>query len=131
MYGGANVCLGVGCWGWGVEVAKEDLLVECRNLLLSVVLQIRSWLCVYSADPYKIIDHFFQFGTMSGAAKSGCSLMHLVWFACIWVIWKERNDMIFCRKENHQVHLLEKIKFLSFWWFKAHIIFHYSFHNWC
>jgi len=35
-------------------------------------------------------------------------------------------------KNNSPVQLLEKIKFLSFWWFKAKfVVFHYTFHNRC
>ena len=81
---------------------------------------------------FYIVDHFYQFGTISGGAKSRRSLMHLFRVACVWVIWKERNDMIFSGKENYPLQLLEKVKLLSFWWFKAHtVFFHYSFHNWC
>jgi len=93
---------------------------------------VRNWLCVYSVDHYSIVDHFYQFGTLSGGSKSRCSLMHMFWFATIWVIWKERNDRIFGGQVNHPLQLLEKIKLLSFWWFKANaLVFHFSFHNWC
>jgi len=81
---------------------------------------VRDWLGVYTADHYNIVDHFYQFGTIFGGAKSRGSLMHLVWFACVWVIWKERTDMIFYGKENYPVQFLEKIKSLTFWWFKDH-----------
>jgi len=38
------------------------------------------------------------------------------------VIWKERNDKIFHGKENALIKLSEKIKLLSFWWFKANFV---------
>jgi len=58
--------------------------------------------------------------------------MHLIWFATVWVLWKERNDRIFNGKERSHYQLLEAIKLLSFWWFKAKFtVFPYCFHNWC
>ena len=93
---------------------------------------VRNWLDVYSADPSNIVDHFFQFGYVAGFAKSRTSFMHLIWFACSWAIWKERNDKLFCNKENPPMKLLENVKLLSFWWFKAHdVSSHYSFYMWC
>jgi len=58
--------------------------------------------------------------------------MHLIWFATVWVFWKERNDRIFGGKENSPIQLLETVKLLSFWWVKAkYVVFHNRFHNWC
>ena len=112
----------------GVVFRKQRIIFFF--VLLSVWLDlaiVRNWLCVYSVDPHNIVDHFIQFGNISGGAKSRYSLMHLVWF-----IWKERNGKIFCGKENYPLQLLKKVKLLSFWWFKADsLAFHYSFHNWC
>jgi len=35
-------------------------------------------------------------------------------------------------KQSSLAQLLENVKFLPFWWFKANVaVFHYSFHNWC
>jgi len=83
-------------------------------------------------DPANIMDHFYLFGTSSGFARARCSLMQLILFASSWVIWKERNDRLFRLTENAPAKLLENVKFLSFWWFKAKVVnFHYSFHNCC
>jgi len=58
--------------------------------------------------------------------------MHLIWFANVWVLWKERNDRIFREQERSPTQLLKAIKLLSFWWFRAKfIVFPYCFHNWC
>jgi len=44
------------------------------------------------------------------------------------MIWKEREDMIFHRKENDPIQLLKKIKLLFFWWFIANfVVFPYQF----
>lgn len=37
---------------------------------------VRNWLGVYSADPFNIVDYFYQFATSSGYGKSRCSLLH-------------------------------------------------------
>jgi len=87
---------------------------------------------VYTADPANIIDHLYQFGTCAGYAKSRCSFMHLIWFATVWVIWKERNDRIFRGIQKSPIQLLENVKLISFWWLKAkNIAFYYSFHFLC
>jgi len=56
---------------------------------------VRNWLGVYAADPSTIVDHFLQFGTSSGYAKSRRFFMFLIWLARFWVIWKEKNYMLF------------------------------------
>jgi len=101
--------------------------IECPSL---IVLQlfghvwqlVRNWSGVYSADPSTIVDHFLQFGTSSGLAKSWYSFMYLIWFASSWVIWKEKNDRLFRGKENIPFQLLESIKLLFFWWYKAQFV---------
>jgi hypothetical protein len=93
---------------------------------------VRHWLGAYSADPSRIMDHFLRLDNLPGYTKSKCSFMLLIWFVTSWVIWKERNDRIFHGKENTPIHLLEKIKLLFFWWFKANfVVFPYQFYTWC
>lgn len=114
----AQMCV-AGC---GFEETENHLFLSCP-LFGQIWQLVRNWLCVYSPDHYNIVDHFCRFGALSGGANSRRSLMHLFWFACVWVIWKERNDMIFSGKDNSPLQLLEKVKLLSFWWFKAHVVF--------
>lgn len=93
---------------------------------------VRNWLGVFSVDPPFILDHFIQFGSSIGYGKSRCSFMHLIWYATTWVIWKDRNARIFRGTQSSLMQLLENVKQLSFWWFKASSVsFHYSFYNWC
>jgi hypothetical protein len=99
----AQICV-AGC---GLQETENHLFLSCP-LFGQMWQLVRNWLCVYSADHYTIVDHFYQFGTLYGGAKTRCSLMHLFWFATVWVIWKERNNRIFCDKENHPLQLLEK-----------------------
>lgn len=93
---------------------------------------VRNWLGVYYADPSTNVDHFLRFRTCSGHVKSRCSFMSLIWFASSCVIWKERNYRIFKGKEKSPYQLLESIKLISFWWFKAKFaVFYYKFNDWC
>lgn len=45
--------------------------------------------------------------------------MHLIWFACVWVIWQDINDRIFNIKEKIMTQLLDKVKYMSLWWLKT------------
>jgi len=115
-----------------LHVKSETHLFLSSHFFSQLWQLVRNWFGVYSANPSNIMDHFYHLGTSSGYGKSRCSLMHLIWFACSWVLWKERNDRLFQNKENSSTQILENIKLLSFWWFKAASVnFYYRFHNWC
>ena len=63
-------------------------------------------------DPSPIVDHFHQFGYSIGFEKSRCSLVHLIWFATTWVIWKERNDINFRGTQSSLAQLSENVKLM-------------------
>nr|ABD28363.1 hypothetical protein MtrDRAFT_AC148289g7v2 [Medicago truncatula] len=92
---------------------------------------VHHWLSVPLVNPLSISNHYLQFRISSGFAIFRCSFMHLLWFASIWVIWKEMNARIFRAKESTMHQLLENIKLISFSWFKANSIsFYYKFYDW-
>jgi len=123
----ASLCVS----GCGQQESETHLFLSC-HFFGQLWQLVRNWFGVYSADLSNIVDHFYQFATSSGYGKSRCSLMHLIWCACLWVLWKERNDRLFNSKENSPIRLLKNVKILSFWWFKAKFVnFFYGFHNWC
>jgi len=66
----AQMCV-AGC---GFQETENRLFLSCP-LFGQMWQLVRNWL-VYSADHYYIVDQFYQFGTLSGGAKSRCSLMH-------------------------------------------------------
>ena len=101
--------------------SADHLFLHC-HVFGQVWYLVRHWLGFSSVNPISILDHYLQFRTFSGSARSKCSFMHLLWFASIWVIWKERNARLFRATESNMHQLLENIKLLSFSWFKANSV---------
>jgi len=66
--------------------------------------------------------------------------MIMIWLACLWIIWKERNNIIFNNNTSSIIQLLDNdfleklldgVKLFFCWWPKAkftHIVFGY--HDW-
>ncbi|AES98423.1 transmembrane protein, putative [Medicago truncatula] len=55
--------------GCGEIETDTHLFLSC-SIFGKVWQLVRRWLGVHSADPLTIIDHYIQFGTSSGLAKS-------------------------------------------------------------
>ena len=45
--------------------------------------------------PCQLRDHFIQVSFMAGMPRDTHSFFKVIWFACVWIIWKERNIRIF------------------------------------
>jgi len=115
--------------GCGLPVTADNLFFH-YDVFGQVWYLVRHWLDISSVNPLTISDHYLQFHTSSGSAISRCSFMHLLWFAIIWVIWKEMNARISRAKESTMHQLLDNIKLISFSWFKASFVaFYYKFHD--
>jgi len=71
---------------------------------------VRDWLGFFSVDPSFILDHFVHYANWTDGYEVWRSIMHWIWFVCIWVIWQERNDWIFNNKEKSTNKLLDKVK---------------------
>jgi len=51
--------------------------------------------------------------------------------ACVWSVWKVRNNMIFKDKAEDLAQLLDKVKFVSFSWLKGdRLISAFSYNDW-
>jgi len=75
--------------------------------------------------------HFTQFTKMVGMPRFTHLYFNVIWFATVWVIWNERNNMIFQQTVSTPFLLLEKVKLNSFSWLKAkQVSFSYSYHDW-
>jgi len=90
-----------------------------------------NWLGISFVTPVHMRHHFIQFSTMSGLPRFSCLFFRTIWFATVWVIWKERNYCIFQNTASTSIALLEKIKLNSFFWIKSkQPSFCYSYTDW-
>ena len=113
-----NTCVS----GCGMAESSSHLFLHC-DVFSSLWHHIRSWIGIYGADPQNISDHFYQFIHYSGYSKARRSFLQLIWLLCVWLVWNERNNMLFNNIETSIDQLLEKAKFHSLWWLKAHNTF--------
>ena len=75
---------------------------------------------------------------LRSSSKTFWSFLSLIWFVCVWVIWKERNSLIFkilwalrIIQDESLHHLVDRVKLLSFWWLKINnITFSFDYHMW-
>jgi len=118
----------VGC---GVLETSAHLLLHCR-IFGEVWHFIHNWLGVCSVLPNVPADHFIQFGSVGGnCSRVRMSILHLIWFATVWEIWKERNNMLFNDKECSTSQIVDKIKLLIFMWLKAKFAtLSFNYHAW-
>lgn len=89
--------------------SKNQFFFTC-NVLSYLWHLVYNWLDIWSVNPFGIVDHFAQFCGLADFSKFRLSIMHLLWFTCAWVIWKERYDTLFNNKEHSNFHLFDKIK---------------------
>jgi len=75
--------------------------------------------------------HFHQFSFSGGISKKRRSILQVIWFAKIWEIWKERNYRLFNDKECSVIHVVDKIKSLTFRWLNVkYITLPFNYHGW-
>ena len=89
------------------------------------------WLGVSFITPDTVQDHFHHFGNLAGLPRSTFPFLKVIWHACIWVIWKERNHRIFNNKAEDLCKLLDNVKLMSFLWLRANkLTSAFSYHDW-
>ena len=126
IYTGDNNCVG----RCRLLETADHLLFSCEPFsnVWSVVLQ---WLHLSFIAPSGSRNHFYQFGHMVGLLRSSHTFFRIIWLACVWIIWKERNNRVFHQKVADSLYLAERVKLLSFQWLKANMItFVFSYHEW-
>lgn len=89
------------------------------------------WLGISFVGSNRVCDPFLQFSHIAGLLRSIHSYMKLLWLACVWVVWKERNNWVFKHKALELHQITDRVKLLSFQWLKASLItFAYNYTDW-
>lgn len=96
--------------GCGME---DHLFLSC-NYFGSLLYFIRNWLGILSIEPYRLGVHIVQFGLTCRQSSTFWFLLQLLWFSCVWTIWKERNRRIFIKKKNNYNNYMIKLNSFRF-----------------
>ncbi|KAK2445376.1 hypothetical protein QL285_016316 [Trifolium repens] len=106
-------------------------LRELGTYFYHAVLSVRSWIDFSAVDAYSLFDHFVQFTFSAGGLRARRSFLQLVWLACVWVVWNERNLQVFRNPENTMHQLMDKVKLLSYRWLQTtYVTLATNFHRW-
>jgi len=104
--------------GCGHVESVDHLFLHC-NFFGAIWCQVRLWLGFSGVDHDIIGDHFLHFTYYLGGMKTRRSFLKLFWLFCVWLFWKERNNIIFNNITTPIEELVEKVKFHSYWWLCA------------
>jgi len=89
------------------------------------------WMRISFIAPATVRDHLLQFDHLAGFPRSSHLFFRIIWLACVWVIWKERNNQVFNQKALDSQAISDKVKLLSFSWLKANMsYFVFAYHEW-
>jgi len=77
--------------GCGEQKSANHLFLKCVHLS-SIWSQVWLWLGISSVLPGDIRHHLRQFSNMAGLPRATYIFMKIIWFASVWVLWKERNN---------------------------------------
>jgi len=120
------LCVG----GCGLSETMNHLFLACEVFGI-VWNQLWHWLDISYVAAGDVGDHFTQFTHLAGKPRSSHPLSKLIWLACVWVIWKERNDRLFNNVASDPATLVEKVKLNLFLWLKSkNALFVFSYDEW-
>ncbi|WJX94027.1 hypothetical protein P8452_75492 [Trifolium repens] len=104
--------------GCGEVESAHHLFFSCGTFG-SVWALVCSWFDIPMVEHTSLRDHFVQFTYSAGGSRARRSLLQLIWLACVWVVWTERNHRLFRGSASTPTQMLDKIKLFSFRWLKA------------
>ncbi|XP_045819170.1 uncharacterized protein LOC123912363 [Trifolium pratense] len=104
--------------GCGDAESAHHLFLTC-GFFGSLRPMVQDWIGSTAVDANSLHDHFVQFTQSVGGQRSRRSFMQLIWLACVWILWHERNHRL-SRNSASSVHqMLDKVKLFSYWWLKS------------
>ncbi|PNX58114.1 heat shock protein [Trifolium pratense] len=116
-------------FGCGEVESAHHLFISCSTIG-SLWDLVRSWIGISLVEFTTPRDHFVQFAFSAGGSRARRSFLQLIWLACIWVVWTERNHRLFTGSEDTPYILLDKIKIFSFRWLKSmSVSLAYNYHS--
>ena len=80
--------------GCGHPEMTNHLFLDC-NILSSLWYQVWQWLGIFAVMPSDLRHHYYQFTNMAGLPRVTHLFRRIIWFASVWVLWKERNNCVF------------------------------------
>ncbi|XP_045797575.1 uncharacterized protein LOC123891718 [Trifolium pratense] len=117
-------------FGCGAAESAHHLFLSCSTAG-SLWDLVHAWIDISLVDSTSLRDHFVQFTASLGGSRARRSFLQLVWLACVWVIWTERNHRLFKGSSDTPHILLDKIKLFSFRWLKmTNITLALNYHSW-
>ncbi|GAU46141.1 hypothetical protein TSUD_143230 [Trifolium subterraneum] len=106
---GAHLCVS----GCGAVESAQHLFLSC-SMFGSLWSHVSSWIGSSLLTTQTLPDHFVQFTSSAGGSRGHRSFMQLIWLACVWVVWTERNHRLFRGSADTSLHMLDKIKTFSY-----------------
>lgn len=119
------------CQGCKCEVeTTEHLFFEC-TFFSAVWYEVLRWWGFQAPIHHDCKVFFSQYHGIFSGSKNQLEVWSLVWFATIWVIWNQRNGLLFKEKKVEVREMLEQIKLKSWLWTTARCAqFSYPFSIW-
>jgi len=103
----------------------------CANIYISLYILVvlknnRSDSISQSTNSLKVyLNH------LAGMPQLSHSFLKVIWLACVWEIWKERNNCVFKNAASDHYTLLDKVKLNSFLWLKtSQASFAFCYNDW-
>jgi len=94
--------------------------------------KVQNWLGISLVLSIDMRQHFIQFTKMVGMPRFSHSFFAIIWFATIWIMWKDQNSRVFQTTTSNSFTLIEKIQQQSFLWLKSkQVPLAFSYHDWC
>jgi hypothetical protein len=119
LHRGMNQLDSVLCVGdCGVVETSDHLFFGCK-LATPLWCNIMLWLGISCPVSNSANEHAMQFCNTYLFRKEVRQGIRVIWLACCWTIWKERNNRVFSNQGVSADVLLDKVKTLAWWWLKT------------